>query len=107
MKRLIAIFLAVMLTVSLVNPAFAANSTKGPSSRAYEKASDESAINRVGDWFATVGKSDTEKQKVLKERKVKRLQEKAKKEKAKRQKELDRKRKEMQKKSASKMKSYK
>ena len=63
MKRLIAIFLAVMLTVSLVNPAFAANSTKGPSSRAYEKASDESAINRVGDWFATVGKSDTEKQK--------------------------------------------
>jgi hypothetical protein len=53
--------------------------TKGASQKAIGNASDEAVFNRVGDWFATIGKSDQEKEKILVERKVIRAKKKAKK----------------------------
>jgi len=63
-------------------PAFAQDvpKPKGASAQAYEHASDEAVFNRVSDWFATVGKSDQEKQTILAERKAKRAAAKAEKE---------------------------
>jgi len=43
---------------------------KGASETAYEHASERSVFNRFGDWFATVGKSEEEKAKILEERKA-------------------------------------
>ncbi|MFO8052887.1 MAG: hypothetical protein R6U54_02865 [Candidatus Omnitrophota bacterium] len=77
MKKLILVFTAlVFLTISA--PVFSAeDGKKGASSKAQEQASQQSIFNRVGDWFATVGKSEEKKKKILKERKQKRAQEKA------------------------------
>jgi len=73
MKKFAVIVLVLMLSVVFIDMASAQVKTvKGPNAMAYEKASDESVINRVGDWFATRGKSDKEKQAILSERKVKR-----------------------------------
>lgn len=77
MKKLILVLVALaFLTISV--PGFAAEGgQKGASSKAKEQASEQSIFNRVGDWFATVGKSEEEKEKILKERKQERAQEKA------------------------------
>lgn len=77
MKKLILVLTALaFLTIS--TPVFSAEGDKkGASSRAQEQASQQSIFNRVGDWFATVGKSKEEKKKILNERKQKRAQEKA------------------------------
>ncbi len=57
-----------VLLLGLV-PAHAGDAgTQGASSKAYEKASDQSIFNRVGDWFSTVGKSDEEKEVILQKR---------------------------------------
>lgn len=53
---------------------------KGASATAYEHASDEAVFHRVGDWFATVGKTDQEKKAIIAERKAKRAVAKAEKE---------------------------
>ncbi|PIQ89668.1 MAG: hypothetical protein COV72_01780 [Candidatus Omnitrophica bacterium CG11_big_fil_rev_8_21_14_0_20_42_13] len=45
---------------------------KGASEKAYEHASDKAVFNRVSDWFATIGKSGEEKEKILAERKAER-----------------------------------
>jgi len=75
MKRIIA--MAVILSLVLIStPVFAAKGQRGASSKAMEKASDEAVFHRVGDWFATVGKPDTEKKAILTERKAKRAAEK-------------------------------
>ena len=50
---------------------------KGANEQAYEHASDNAIFNRVGDWFATVGKSKEEKESILAERKAKRATQKA------------------------------
>jgi len=52
---------------------------KGASERAMERASDQAIFHRASDWFATVGKSEGEKAKILAERKAKRAAAKAKK----------------------------
>jgi hypothetical protein len=72
MRKLIAITIMFLFFLSVI-PAFAQMSTrKGPnptpSQKAYEHASEKSAFNRVGDWFATRGKSDEEKAKIIAER---------------------------------------
>ncbi|MGE5279116.1 MAG: hypothetical protein ACM3L6_00020 [Deltaproteobacteria bacterium] len=85
MKRRIAGILVALFLASGV-PAFA-QQQKGASAAAYEHASDQSVFNRVGDWFATVGKSDQEKQQVLAERKARRTADKMKKEAAQRKQE--------------------
>ncbi len=59
--------------VAIAMPALAQETaTKGASAEAYEHASDEAIFNRTADWFATVGKSDEEKAKILAERKAER-----------------------------------
>lgn len=47
---------------------------KGASEQAYQHASENSVFNRISDWFATVGKSEEEKVKILAERNAKRAQ---------------------------------
>lgn len=69
MRRVTVGFLIALFLISGI-PAFAAE--KGASEKAYEHASDQSIFNRVGDWFATIGKSPEEKEKILAERKAKR-----------------------------------
>jgi len=63
-------------------PVFAQETVKkkGASPAAYEHASDQAIFNRVGDWFATIGKSPEEKEAILAERRAKRAAEKAEKE---------------------------
>lgn len=53
---------------------------KGASPQAYEHASDQAIFNRIGDWFATRGKSEEEKAKIISERKMKRETQRAEKE---------------------------
>jgi hypothetical protein len=70
MKKFIAIVIVFIFVLSAM-PVFAQTPPKrppAPSQRAYEKASEKSAFNRAGDWFATVGKSDEEKAKIIAER---------------------------------------
>lgn len=90
MKKLAVVVFALMLTAVFADMASAQvkPQQKGPSAMAYEKASEESALNRAGDWFATRGKSDQEKQAILAERKAKRAAEKVKKEAEKKSKEM-------------------
>jgi len=61
----------IMLAVMLMFPAVlysAEDGEKGASRQAHEHASDQAIFNRVGDWFATVGKSDEEKEAIKAER---------------------------------------
>ena len=89
MKKLIALIL--VLSFALAVPAFAApKDMKAPGTKAVASVGDDSAVDKVGDWFATRGKSSDEKQKILMERKAKRAVEKA-------QKQADKKAKEMKK----------
>ena len=88
MKKVVALLLVFAFAVGTI-PAYAA--PRGASSTAMEKASDEAIFHRVGDWFATVGKSSEEKQAILAERKAKRAAAKAQKQAAKAQKELQKK----------------
>jgi hypothetical protein len=69
-------------------PAYAAQ--KGASQTAMEKASDEAIFHRVGDWFATRGKSPEEAKAIKAERKAQRAAKRA-------QKEADRAKKEAEK----------
>ena len=79
MRRFIAI--AVVLSLILVSaPVFAAKDRRGASDKAYEQASDEAIFHRVGDWFATRGKSAEEKEAIIAERKAKRAAKRAQKE---------------------------
>jgi len=64
---------AVALSLALsASPAYAKKGEKGASQSAYEHASDQAIFNRVGDWFATVGKSEEEKEAILMERRAQR-----------------------------------
>ncbi|MDX1763696.1 MAG: hypothetical protein R3231_05190 [bacterium] len=73
MKNLLFV-LTVLSCFVVVNPPVYGgdDGSRGASSRAYERASDRSIFNRVGDWFATTGKSDAEKEAILQERQEKR-----------------------------------
>jgi len=90
MKRLISMVLVVLLAVGTVS-VFAAPGRKGASDKALENASDEAIFHRVGDWFATRGKSDTEKKAILAERKAKRTAAHAQKEAEKQKKKMEKK----------------
>lgn len=96
MRRFVAILVILSLTV-ISMPAFCAIGQKGASESALEHASDEAVFHRVGDWFATIGKSPEEKKAVIAERKAKRAAARAQKEAAKKQKELEEKVKKMKK----------
>lgn len=77
MKKTTFIILALCLIFSGSFCFAAKDGEKGASDQAYEHASDNSVFNRTSDWFATIGKSDEEKQKVLTERKARRAAKKA------------------------------
>ncbi|MFC1576035.1 hypothetical protein ACFL3J_00020 [Candidatus Omnitrophota bacterium] len=98
MKKFVVILIALSL-VMVSMPAFAAKGQRGASTTAYEHASDDAIFHRVGDWFATVGKSDTEKKAIIAQRKAKRAaaraQKKAEQQKRKMEKEAERSKKEM------------
>ncbi len=74
MKKVTVYVLLVLLFISSSKLCLAAEEgQKGASKQAYEHASDNAIFNRVGDWFATLGKSEEEKEKILAERKAKRV----------------------------------
>ena len=88
MKKWIVLVLA-LAAIIITSSSFAAEGgAKGASAQAYEHASDNAIFNRVGDWFATRGKSEPEKSAILAERKAKRAVDRAQKELEKRNKEL-------------------
>ena len=100
MKRIIAFVLIFALFIGVM-PAFAAQGRRGASDRALERAGDEAIFHRVGDWFATKGKTEQEKKAIIAERKAKRAAKRAQKEAEKKKKmmkkEAKRKQKELQK----------
>lgn len=67
------IFLMVTICLTTAAPVMAApEGQKGASASAYEHASDNSIFNRTSDWFATVGKSQEEKDRIKAERQARR-----------------------------------
>ena len=77
MKKVIAIIVVLSLVI-LSAPTFAAEGgRKGASARAYERASEKAMFHRVSDWFATRGKSEEEKEKILEEREAERARKRA------------------------------
>ncbi len=86
MKKFIVLLLVAAVALTAM-PAFAAQ--KGPSQTAMEKASDESAFHRAGDWFATRGKSPEEAKAIKAERKAQRTAKKAQKQVEKAKKEAE------------------
>lgn len=94
MKKIV-VFLIALSLVAIYCPAYSAPlGEKGASPSAYEHASDQSIFNRTTDWFATVGKSPEEKEKIKAERSAQRAAKRAEKEAKKAQKELEKKSKE-------------
>jgi FKBP-type peptidyl-prolyl cis-trans isomerase len=89
MKKFIAVLIALLLLSAPVVSFAAPEGEKGASATAYEHASDQSVFNRVSDWFATVGKSDEEKERIMVERRAKRTAERAQKEAEKQAKQLE------------------
>jgi len=78
MRKFLIPAIAAML-LAFATASFAAeDDEKGASESAYEHASEKSVFNRMGDWFATVGKSDEEKAKILKEREATRAEQRTK-----------------------------
>jgi len=69
MKKCVIAFFVVLL---LFPAPFCLSQQKGASQKARERASEQSIFNRVSDWFATVGKSEEEKEKILEERQLER-----------------------------------
>src|SRR3989338_4372974 len=45
----------------------------GASASAYQHASDEAVFTRIGDWFATLGKTGLEKDSILRQRRTARV----------------------------------
>lgn len=86
MKKIMVFMLVLTMFVGVFSACAAPKGSKGASETAYEHASDEAIFSRVGDWFATRGKSADEKKAILSERKAKRAADKVKKEAEKQQK---------------------
>jgi len=97
MKKIAALFLVSVFLIGSMSLCFAQKGQKGASEKAYEHASEEAIFNRVGDWFATVGKSPEEKETIIAERKAKREAKRAEKEARKAQKEAEKEQKRLQK----------
>lgn len=97
-KTAVIMFLLVCIVITV--PVFSAEGgKKGASPKAYEQASENAIFNRVGDWFATVGKSREEKAKVLEERKAERAAKRIEKEGRKAEKQAEKEAKKVQKKA--------
>jgi hypothetical protein len=101
MKKVTALLLVLVLALSAV-PAYAAWGEKGASEKAYEKASDEAVFHRIGDWFATRGKTPEEAKAIKADRRAQRELKRAQKEAAKAQKQMEKQMKAAQKKGFGK-----
>lgn len=77
-KMIIGIMIACIFLATTVS--YAAQDASCASEKARENASDQAVFNRVGDWFATVGKSDEEREQIITERRVRREAKRAEKE---------------------------
>ena len=107
MRKIIAWVLVLSLCFG-VTPVFSAQGGKrGASEKAYEHASDEAIFHRIGDWFATRGKSEEEKKAIVTERKAKRAAIRAQKEAEKQQRKAAQEAKKTRKKAQKKMKGMK
>ena len=106
MKKVAVFILVVAFLIGTV-PAFAAQGQKGASAKAMERASDEAVFHRVGDWFATRGKSEEEKQAIIAERKAERTAKRAQKEVEKQKKQMEKVTKKPQKQMQGQMKGMK
>lgn len=89
MKKLAVLILVATFVLGTV-PTYA-QATKGASATAMEKASDESVFHRVGDWFATRGKTPTEAKAIIAQRKAERAAKRAQKQAEKAKKDMDKK----------------
>jgi membrane-bound lytic murein transglycosylase B len=96
MKRVFGFFLACCFCLTAAASFAASEAKQSASPAASQNADDESMLNRMGDWFATMGKSAEEKAKILRERKMKRATERAEKKYRKRQRTTQQSSKEMQ-----------
>lgn len=105
MRRFISLLL-IMSFVLISMPSMAAQGRKGASDKAYEHASDEAIFHRIGDWFATRGKSEEEKKAIIAERKAKRAAARAQKKIEKEKRKLEKEAKKAQKKMKEKMKDF-
>jgi len=65
MKKSLIIGVIFAMTAGVV---FAAHAEPGADETAFEHASENSIFNRTTDWFATIGKSPEEKEKIKTER---------------------------------------
>lgn len=98
-KTAVIMFLVVCIVIAV--PVFSAEGgKKGASPKAYEHASENAVFNRVGDWFATIGKSEEEKTKMLEQRKAERAVKLIEKEARKTKKKAEKETKKIQKKAA-------
>lgn len=97
MRKVVVCVLALVFLMGSVAICSAQRGQKGASEKAYEHASEEAIFNRVGDWFATRGKSPEEKEAIIAERKAKREAKRAEKEARKAQKQLEKETKKQQK----------
>ena len=105
MKKTLTLILCTLALVILITPAYAAKGRKGASDQAYKNASDDAMFNRTGDWFATIGKTDAEKEKIIAERRELRAQKRAQREARKQERETEREQKRLQKRTESKMRN--
>jgi flagellar biosynthesis GTPase FlhF len=93
LKKVTVVLLTIFL-LSGTNFGLAQESkgTKGANEKAYEHANENAIFHRVGDWFATLGKSPEEKKKIKAQRKAerqrKRMEKRAKEEMEKEQKKM-------------------
>jgi len=87
MRKLVVVLLTLAFVLGTVEGF--AQKQKGASQKAQEKASEQAIFHRVGDWFATVGKSKEEKEKILQERRAEREAKRAAKEAEKKAKEAE------------------
>lgn len=109
MKKLAIMTIVVLLIaafVPLLSVGAAEKGTKGASERAYERASEEAIFHRVGDWFATRGKSEEEKEAIIAERKATRAAKRAQKEAEKQKRKMEKEGRKTQKKMKKKMKGF-
>ena len=98
MKKWIACWVVCMFALSVV-PAYAApEGRKGASDQALENADENAVFHRIPDWFATVGKSDEEKEQILAERKAERARKRLEKQAEKQKKEAEKQKKNAEKK---------
>lgn len=81
MRQIVRMITLLAAAILLSAPAYAAKwGEKGASTEAYEHASEKAVFHRVSDWFATRGKSETERQAIIAERDAKRAAQRAEKE---------------------------